>query len=425
MATAGTLEVLVEITKYNLRESDGTIEGLANWVVGFVIVGCVTGAVFGAVFADIFGRKITLFSTTICMVGGVINLSSTSSAGYYTTVLIGGLNAGIACTVVPLYISEIADKKIRGSLLMLQMLSIHIGQFMLISVESLIGYEFLNAILIILPLIFLVVFPWFPETPYHLALKKHRQAAASSVSFLRGIDEQLASEEVEAIVINLGEVNVCRQRQCQKVWELFRKRSRKGLIIMLFLIIVQWNGSFFKIRHDLGYALQNIMSISVNNAMIIICASQLVWSGILVSTIDIIGRRFYLLGSMLVSLMIMITSVVLIMDRSYIFFVTNFILHLCHIVIYGVFFVFIGELFPMNLKGIASATVMIFGIITKCLVFGITFAAEELVEHEWYILIPIYLLAFLLVLAFVPETKKRTFLDIQDILASNRPICLK
>lgn len=410
MITVGTLEIVVQFYMKELfRRKDIPVE-LMTWADVSTSFGIVIGAIFGALTADIFGRKRALFGTTVSALNGIIGMSSASSIGYFTILLIAGIHAGIACTVVPLYISEIADRKIRGNLLMLQLLGVYTGQLIVASIATWMEYgRILSAVSIIIPVLFVITVWWLPETPYYLASKNQYEAAAKSLAFFKGISEFAGRRELEDD-IGAVEKDSNRQETCQKIRQLFRGQNRKGLFIILLLILVQWNRTYVNVRHDVADALKNIAPISNNNSRIILSVTQLMWSGVLVFTIDAIGRRYYLLGSTLGGLIITIFSVAMIMDRSYLLFFTKFILYLCQIVIFGVPLVFVGELFLDNVKSIASATVMIFGTIIKVIIAFIHIAVYELEFHDYYFLIPMYLIVFVFVLAFVPETKKKDIL---------------
>ena len=66
-------------------------------------------------------------AVTIFTVGSVLQTASISYAMLVTARLIGGIGIGMLSMVAPLYISEISPPEIRGSLLVLEELSIVMG----------------------------------------------------------------------------------------------------------------------------------------------------------------------------------------------------------------------------------------------------------------------------------------------------------
>ena len=78
--------------------------------------------------ADMISRKYSIVvAVTIFTVGSVLQTASISYAMLVTARLIGGIGIGMLSMVAPLYISEISPPEIRGSLLVLEELSIVMG----------------------------------------------------------------------------------------------------------------------------------------------------------------------------------------------------------------------------------------------------------------------------------------------------------
>lgn len=101
---------------------------IKGWAVSSCIVGCIIGAMCIGKPVDMFGRKKMLF------LSAVLFFISAIGSGYAPTFtlfvifrLIGGIGMGIASTVSPMYIAEIAPEKIRGRLVAIQQLNIVMG----------------------------------------------------------------------------------------------------------------------------------------------------------------------------------------------------------------------------------------------------------------------------------------------------------
>jgi len=102
-----------------------TIQG---WAVSSALVGCIFGAVLSGAIADRLGRKIPLI-----MAAALFTLSAfgTGYADDFTPFiiyrLVGGLGIGLASTLSPMYIAEIAPAKYRGQFVAINQLTIVIG----------------------------------------------------------------------------------------------------------------------------------------------------------------------------------------------------------------------------------------------------------------------------------------------------------
>jgi len=117
---AGTLEYL---TKYFQ---------LSNLQLGFVVgatsIGCIPGALVAGKLADTYGRKRIMILTALLYI--IAALGSGLSGSFTQLIvyrLVGGLAIGMASTIAPIYISEIAPADFRGRLGMLQQLAIVTG----------------------------------------------------------------------------------------------------------------------------------------------------------------------------------------------------------------------------------------------------------------------------------------------------------
>ena len=111
-----------------LEERFALSPAMVGWATSSAIWGCVIGAMFAGYLSDKIGRKKTLIITAILFLISSIGAAIPNSlTGFVLARLIGGLGIGAASMLSPLYISEIAPAKIRGTLVSLYQLAIVIG----------------------------------------------------------------------------------------------------------------------------------------------------------------------------------------------------------------------------------------------------------------------------------------------------------
>ncbi len=113
-----------------------------GWLVSSAIVGSVIGAAANGILADIYGRKKIIIATSIIFIIGSIMCGYASTAGWliFSRIIIG-IAVGMISFVAPIYLSEIAPEKIRGSLVSLYQLALTAG----ILLSYLINRIFANA----------------------------------------------------------------------------------------------------------------------------------------------------------------------------------------------------------------------------------------------------------------------------------------
>jgi len=99
-----------------------------GWAVSSALVGCILGAVLSGAIADRLGRKIPLILAAALF---TVSAFGTGYVDDFTPFiifrLIGGLGIGLASTLSPMYIAEIAPAKYRGQFVAINQLTIVIG----------------------------------------------------------------------------------------------------------------------------------------------------------------------------------------------------------------------------------------------------------------------------------------------------------
>ncbi|APY11527.1 MFS transporter [Seonamhaeicola sp. S2-3] len=101
---------------------------LQGWYVSSALVGTITGTLIAGVSSDKYGRKEMLITSAILF--GISAFGCMISQGFQMLIayrLVGGIGVGLASILSPLYISEIAPAKIRGSLVSLYQFAITLG----------------------------------------------------------------------------------------------------------------------------------------------------------------------------------------------------------------------------------------------------------------------------------------------------------
>lgn len=111
-----------------INETWDLTESLQGIVVSSVLIGAVIGAATNGILADIFGRKKVIIATAIIFILGSI-LCGFAPNVYVLIIsrIFVGLAVGIVNFVIPLYLSEISPKAVRGTLVSLYQWAITAG----------------------------------------------------------------------------------------------------------------------------------------------------------------------------------------------------------------------------------------------------------------------------------------------------------
>lgn len=171
-------------------------------VVSTLLIGALLGAFCSGFLADSFGRKKTLFATVFLFFLGTLSLTIASNVD---ELLIGrflsGFGIGLASVAVPLYIAEMAPSQNRGLYVSLNQLMITIGVLVAYIIcylyaekqdwREMFGFGFIPLIIQCIGLFFI------PETPGWLIMHKQMEKAEKVLRKLRFAPAGQSLVEVE------------------------------------------------------------------------------------------------------------------------------------------------------------------------------------------------------------------------------------
>jgi len=371
---AGTLQFLKPI----FHLSDGQL----GVVVAATSLGCIPGALFAGSLADRFGRKKMMIATAILY---IITAIGSGICGSYAELVIyrivGGLAIGMASTLAPIYISEIAPSSVRGRLGMLQQLAIVLGILISYLSNYLIvnaSFSFLNSTnfwrymlgaAAIPSLAFFLLLLLVPESPRWLIAQNNITLADKIFSKI--YSGKTAAEQIKKIQESLT------SRAEKSIKEIFSSKYKKIVIIgVLFAAFAQLTGIniifyyaplIFEKTKVGGSVLFQTMLTGVVNLVFTLLAFPL---------IDRVGRKKLLLyGSMVMGICMTILGWFFLENKleSY------FILALIFIYIGGfacswgaVLWVYVAEIFPNRIRGTATS-IAVFGNWTANTIVSLTF----------------------------------------------------
>lgn len=118
---------------------------------------------------------------------------------------LAGLAAGGVFVLVPLYVSEISEDKVRGILGSFFIFSINFGTLAMFVAGNYLSYSLVPRIMISFPIIFALTFVFMPESPQHLLKCGKAKEAENSLKFLRGCkDSKEVPEKVKAELFEMS-----------------------------------------------------------------------------------------------------------------------------------------------------------------------------------------------------------------------------
>ncbi|OXB66886.1 hypothetical protein ASZ78_013547 [Callipepla squamata] len=174
--------------RYGFSVDESTLTLLWSVTVSIFAIGGLVGAIIVTPIVKFFGRKCTLLLNNVFAVTAALLMSLSQLAGSFEMLILGrvimGVDAGISLSALPMYLSEISPKEIRGSLGQVTAIFICVGVFsgQVLGLPEIFGTEFrwpfLFGVIIVPALVQVVILPFLPESPRYLLLEKHNTSMA-------------------------------------------------------------------------------------------------------------------------------------------------------------------------------------------------------------------------------------------------------
>ena len=180
----------------------------SGWYVGCALVGSISGVIFAGALSDRFGRKWTMILSAILFTVSAAGCAISANLDQLVIFrIVGGIGIGIVSIVCPLYISEVSPASHRGRMVSLYQLAVTVGflgaylmNYYLLEQSAgfissnplltkifgteiwrgMLGAETLPALLF-----FLIIF-FIPESPRWLIVKRREENAALIFSKIYG-----------------------------------------------------------------------------------------------------------------------------------------------------------------------------------------------------------------------------------------------
>ena len=413
-----------------------TTETQIGWANSCALVGCLVGALVAGGLSDKFGRKrLLIVAALIFAVTSLGNALAASFTVFIAWRIFGGVAIGLASSLSPMYIAEVAPAQIRGRLVAINQLTVVIGILLAQYVNWFIGrdlpigasddfirnswfgqqgWRWMFGLTCVPSLLFFAGMLFVPESPRWLAKSGRAGAARGVLQSIGGeIYANAAVKEIES-TLAVGEINRVRFA------DLLEPRIFKVIVLGVVLAVFQqWCGInvifnyapeiFHKAGYDISTVLKNIAwTGSVNLAFTLVA----------LGVVDRAGRRpLMLFGS--AALAVIYTA----MGFCYFSGVKGLPMLLLVLAAIGTYamslapvtWVVISELFPNRIRGAAIA-VAVSSLWIACFLLTFTFPwlnAKLGSAGTFWLYGAICVAGFVFIFARLPETKGKTLEQIE------------
>jgi SP family sugar porter-like MFS transporter len=408
-----------------------------GWAMSCALVGCLIGALVSGWLSDRFGRKRLLIAAGLVFAISSIGTGMASSFAVFVPWRIaGGFAIGMASSLSPMYIAEMAPAQFRGRLVSLNQLTIVIGILLaqivnwliarpvapnatpleiLQSWNGQIGWRWMFGVTAIPSLLFFIAMFRIPESPRWLAKNGAHEKAKQVLSRIGG--EAYGTQA-------LAEIDATLARDANRVnlRALLDGRMRKVLLLGVALAVLQqWCGInvIFNYAEEVfsaaGYTVSDILFNIVVTGTV-----NLIFTFVAIGFVDRYGRRvLMLIGA--VGLAIIYTVL------GGLYYVHSRGVHMLVLVVAAigcyamslapVTWVVISEIFPNRIRG-AAMSVAVTALWVASFILTYTFPIFNHVlgaANTFWIYAAICVAGFIFIKARLPETKGKTLEQIEGL----------
>lgn len=410
-----------------------------GWFVGCALIGSICGVAVAGIMSDRFGRKPTMLLSAILFIVSAVGCAvCTGFPELVAYRIVGGIGIGIVSIVSPMYISEVAISRWRGSLVSLYQLAITIGflgaylvNFRILKaaetavyqtswVQQLMVTEMWRGMLgsnVIPALLFFAVLFFIPESPRWLLLRG-REIRANTV--LRRI-----YDSPEAAARETAFIREAAPSKPQSEWRLLLKPGiRKAVFIGVSIAML---GQFMGVNAVLYYgpAIFESAGLSSSDSLfsqVLVGLVNMLTTVLALVIIDRVGRKklvYWGVSGMILSLLCigayflygagreLAPAFLLVFFLAYVF--------CCAVSISAVIFVLLSEMYPTRIRGLAMSIAGFSLWIGTYLIGQLTpWMLENLTPAGTFFLFAGMCVPYILIMwRAVPETTGRSLEDIE------------
>jgi sugar porter (SP) family MFS transporter len=413
-----------------------TSEAQIGWANSCALIGCLIGALVAGALSDRFGRKrLLIVAALLFAVTSIGNALAGTFTVFIAWRILGGVGIGLASSLSPMYISEIAPAQMRGKLVSINQLTIVIGillaqyinwylvrnlppgasdEFIRMSWFGQQGWRWMFGLTAVPSVLFFAGMFFVPESPRWLTKYGRTENARAVLAKLGG--EPYANAAIAEIKSSLAAEEI----QHVRFSDLLQPRMRKVLVLGVVLAVFQqWCGInvifnyaeeiFRQAGYDISTVLKNIAwTGSVN----------LAFTFVALGTVDKRGRRpLMLLGAAGLAIIYVAMGFCY---HSGVKGLPMLLLVLAAIACYAmslapVTWVVISEIFPNRIRG-AAMSVAVTALWIACFILTYTFPilnASLGSAGTFWLYAAICVLGFIFIFAKLPETKGKTLEQIE------------
>ncbi|XP_011497494.1 PREDICTED: solute carrier family 2, facilitated glucose transporter member 1-like isoform X2 [Ceratosolen solmsi marchali] len=420
--------------RFNIKISLEGLNLLWSTIVSIFLIGGVTGSLTSSLLADTVGRKSSLSIGNVCGIVGSVMFLLIPILNSIELFLLGrlfvGLSGGLATSLLPVYMTEIAPIRLRGAVGVLCQLGITCGVLLgqVAGLDSVLGtkyyWNYMLAAFAPLCTMGLILTFFLPESPKYLfVVKEDSESALEALSRFRNMDRMDLHNEIANLEQELASKSV------NSSWTIIRVLKEPTLRLPILLVcLLQFGQQLSGINVVFYYSdvIFKKAELAIKTRQYATIGTGLVNVGMAISSVYLMSRfrrRALLLTSIYTTIgcLIILCASIALIDLPFMKWIC-IIAVLAYVLFYGIGLgpipYFIGsELFDVGPKSKA----MSIGSVCNWggnFIVGMTFTSMQKVLNSYSFLIFAACILFLALFCrkYLPETRDKTTSEIAALI---------
>ncbi|XP_072763855.1 facilitated trehalose transporter Tret1 [Anoplolepis gracilipes] len=423
LATGWASPYLAQLTSTKADIPLRLTDNEASWVASLLNLGRLIGALLGAFCQEYVGRKKVLLLSGLPLVScWIFNICATSVTWLYLSRIFSGIGTGIMWPAMSLYLGEVADPSVRGSLISMNVNAASVGMFLGNSMGPYLPMEMFSYVSLVPNILFMALFSLIPESPYHYALHGDIDEAEASLKwFRREANVKAELQQLQDFVDGANSTGIL-----TKLKDFISPANVKNILILLGLTMFVY-ASAYNTMSSYAEIIVFKSGVSVTPSIVVMALgfSTIVAGSTAVLVVDTLGRKNLLIVSSIgVAISLAVLGLhfhLLSLDfdpEKLTWLPITSLLTFNIFVSYGLIPVpgtLLSEMFPANLKNLASLCIALGNgslsfMFLKSFQPFIDVAGEKIVFWCYGFIV---LIAVPYVWYMIPETKGKSLLEIQ------------
>ncbi|CAH0550189.1 unnamed protein product [Brassicogethes aeneus] len=404
----------------------------ASWITSLYTIGGIVGPLMFGYLNDLIGPKKTLIVLSVPFIGPYLVFAFANNIIlYYVGRFVLGIGISSVYSICTLYVANIAENKNRGLLSSATMFFVALGSLFSYCIGPYTSSMVFNLILAVIPSVYLVLLIILaPESPRYLIKRGDIEGATKSLEIIHGYTDDRIKKEIEDIQNSAMEKKI----EGGRITDLFStKAARFAFFMGIFLTTTQQLSGFGVVLTYTSQIFDATKSkLTSSQSSIIVGVMQVLCAPIAPLFSDKFGRRIMMLFSLTGGIFseILLATYFTLNDQgknldsvSWLpLFSMSLLMAAKYSGLANLPWAIIAEIYPSKLKSIGSSIINAFSNLVG---FAALYFFNGLVDSiglggMFYLYSCLMAVATVILYTTLPETKGKSFEEIQDIISGHK-----